>query len=121
MLLCDAWRVDPGNSHRVTIDGLISSIRAIDDPPYPLLREELCVFLILTGGHGQGQGHIACVFEDTGQTIFESGRRPIVFGPDPLEVVGVPFRIRDCRFPFPGLYAVQFWYDEVRNGRRVGT
>jgi len=114
MLLCDDWHVDADNRNRLTIVGLISSIRAIDDPPYPLLRQELCVFLILTGGRGQGEGHIVCVFEDTGQTIFESGRRPIAFGPDPLEVVGVPFRIRDCRFPFPGLYGIQFWYDGMK-------
>ena len=51
------------------------------------------------------------MFEESGQKIFETAGRPIAFGSDPLEIVGVPFRIRDCRFPFPGLYSVQFWYD----------
>jgi hypothetical protein len=111
MLLCDDWTSDPDNNRRVTIIGLLSNIHAIDDPPYPLLYPELCVFLALTEGHGQGEGHIECVFEESGQKVFETHKRPIPFGPDPLEVVGVSFRIRDCIFPYPGLYNVQFWYE----------
>jgi len=111
MLLCDDWYLDPQNKRRVTIVGLISNIHALDDPPYPLFYREFCVFLALTEGRGQGEGHIACVFEDTGQKVFQTRKRPILFGPDPLEVVGVPFRIRNCTFPQAGLYTVQFWYD----------
>lgn len=114
MLLCDDWKLDPPHSRRVTIVGLISNIRALDDPAYPLLYRELCVFLALTEGRGQGEGRIICAFEETGQVIFETANRAISFGPDPLEVVGVPFRIRSCRFPLPGLYSVQFWYDGIK-------
>lgn len=39
----------------------------------------------------------------------------VTFGADPLEVIGVPFRIRDCSFPYPGMYSIQFWY----NGEKV--
>jgi len=113
MLLCEDWKRDPGNNRRITIIGLLSNIRALDQPPYPLLYREMCVFLALTEGRGQGDGQIVCMFEETGQKIFETAQRSIQFGPDPLEVLGVPFRIRDCQFPFPGLYSVQFWYDGV--------
>jgi hypothetical protein len=111
MILCEDWRTDPDNNHRVTIIGLISNIRALDQPPYPLLYRELCVFLALTEGRGQGEGQIVCVFEDTGKKIFETNKRSIPFGPDPLEVLGVPFRIRNCLFPQAALYSVQFWFD----------
>ena len=111
MLLCDDWRVDPDNGRRVVIIGLISNIDAIDEPAYPLLYPEICVFLVLTDGYGQGQGKIVCVYEETGERVFETRSRPILFGPDPLEIVGVPFRIRDCPFPRPGMYSVQFWYE----------
>jgi hypothetical protein len=111
MLLCEDWRLDPQNNRRVTIIGLISNIHALGDPPYPLLYPELCVFLALTEGRGQGEGRIVCIFEESGQKVFETRSRPIAFGPDPLEVVGVPFRIRDCTFPIAGLYSVQFWYE----------
>src|SRR5436305_3169665 len=95
MLLCDDWRLNPGNNRRVTIIGLISNIRALGDPPYPLFYREMCVFLALTEGRGQGEGKIVCGFresgfEETGRLIFETRGRPISFGPDPLEVVGVP-------------------------------
>lgn len=111
MLLCDDWRLDPQNNRRVTIIGLISNIHAIEDPPYPLFYREMCVFLALTEGRGQGEGNIVCVVEESGQKVFETRARPISFPPDPLEVVGVPFRIRDCSFPQAGLYSVQFWYE----------
>jgi hypothetical protein len=110
MLLCDDWRLDPDKSRRVTIIGLISNIHAQDDPPYPLLCRQMCVFLVLTGGRGRAKGKIVCLIEESGQRIFETPGRSIAFGPDPLEVVGVGFRIRDCTFPRAGLYRVQFWY-----------
>ena len=105
---------DPQNSRRVLIIGLISNIRSLDEPPYPLTYRELCVFLALTEGRGRGEGRINCVFEETGEKAFETATRQIQFGRDPLEVVGVTFRIRDCRFPFPGRYSVQFWYNEEK-------
>jgi hypothetical protein len=44
--------------------------------------------------------------------VFETPKRTISFGEDPLELVGAPFRIRDCLFPHEGLYSVQFWYND---------
>jgi hypothetical protein len=113
MLLCDDWRLDGPGNRRVTIVRLIWNIHAVEDPPYPLFYRELCVFLALTEGRGQGEGNIVCVFEDTSEKVFETRKRPIQVPADPLEVVGVPFRIRDCSFPRPGRYTVQFWYDGV--------
>jgi hypothetical protein len=111
MLLCEDWHTDPDEQQRITIVGLISQIVALDEPAYPLLYQQLCVFLVLTEGRGQGEGQIVCVLEETGQKVFETRKRPIVFGSDPLEIVGVPFRILDCPFPQAGRYLVQFWYD----------
>lgn len=113
MLLCDDWRLDGPNNRRVTIVGLMWTVYSIDDPPFPLYYREFCVFLALTAGRGQGQGHIVCVFEDTGEVVFATPPRLIQFRPDPLEVVGVPIRIRDSTFPRPGRYSIQFWYDGV--------
>lgn len=111
MLLCDDWRFEPANSRRISIIGLISNIHALDDPPYPLEYEAICVFLTLTEGRGSGKCKIVCTFEETGQPIFETHERTLTFGPDPLQVMAVPFRIRDCTFPRAGMYSVQFWYE----------
>ena len=108
MILCEDWETDPQNPRRINIYGLLANIRSLGQPPYPLLYPELCVFLALTDGRGTGKGQIVCAFEETGQKIFGTPKRQIDFGADPLEVVGVTFRIRDCRFPFPGMYSIQF-------------
>jgi hypothetical protein len=48
MLLCDNWQLDPTNNRRITIHGLMINVHSSIDPPYPLLLEEFCVFLVLT-------------------------------------------------------------------------
>ncbi len=111
MILCEDWETDLEDPRRVSIHGLVSHIRSLDQPPYPLLYRELCVFLVLTEGRGIGSAQIICVLEETNKKIFETPRRKIEFGSDPLEVVGLPFRIRDCRFPQVGMYSMQFWYN----------
>jgi hypothetical protein len=113
MILCDDVLRDPGDDRRVSILGLISNIRPSGDEPYPLTHAELCVFLSLTEGRGQGIGKIACVDEESGRVAFETPQRSIRFGDDPLDVIGITFRIRSCPFPRPGLYAVQFLYNGV--------
>jgi hypothetical protein len=119
MIVCNDWRTDPARSHLINIAGLLYNIRPTGNPPYPLRYPELCVFLALTDCRGQADGWIVCENEDTGQRVFASPRRPITFGPDPLEVVGVPFRIRQCPFPRPGLYSIQFWYNDTQVEQRL--
>ncbi len=113
MILCEDWSTDPHNPRRVNILGLLSNIRSVDEPAYPLLLPELCIFLALTEARGQGTAQITCVLEEDGRKIFATPRREVTFPPDPLEVIGVPFRIRDCLFPKAGLYSIQFWYNET--------
>ena len=115
MILCEDWNVAPDNPRRVNILGLLTNIHSLSDDPYPLLFRELCVFLALTEARGSGTAQIVCTFEETGRRIFGTPERKIAFGNDPLEVVGVPFRIRDCVFPEEGLYSIEFWY----NGQKV--
>jgi hypothetical protein len=113
MILCEDWGTDADSPNRVNIYGLLTNIRPIDQPAYPLLFRELCVFLVLTEGRERGDGQIVCVSADTLERVFETPKREIEFGADPLEVVGVPFRIRDCPFPQGGLYLLQFWYNDI--------
>lgn len=112
MLLCEDWELDPPGSHRIIIRGLITNIRSLEDPPFPLFHPGLCVFLALTDVHEAGASKIVCVNEQDGSPLFELGPRTIPRAADPLEVVGVPFRKRDIEFPEPGLYTVQFWFTE---------
>ncbi len=115
MILCDDWASDPANPRRINIFGLLITLHSLEQPPFPLLHREMSVFLALTAGRGQGEAKIVCVFEETGERIFETPTKRLAFGPNPLAVVALPFRIRDCRFPRAGLYSIQFWY----NGEKV--
>ena len=111
MLLCEDVLLLPDNLNRIHVIGLISNIRSTDEPPYPLLFEELCVYVALTEGRGSGVGRVVVIFEDTETPIFRTRDREVAFGDDPLAVHGVLFRIGDCHFPQAGLYSVQFWFD----------
>src|SRR5260370_200949 len=72
MILCEDWALDSEQNQRVVIIGLISNINALGEPSYPLFYAEMCVFLALTEGYGQGEGKIACVYEESGQIEFET-------------------------------------------------
>src|SRR5205085_10385088 len=99
MILCEDWQIDPGKATRVDIKGLLSNIESMGTPAFPLLYRELCIYIALTECRGSGSANIACVFEETGRKVFETPARPLIFSVDPLSVVAVPLRIRDCRFP----------------------
>lgn len=110
MILCDDWWSDPERENRITISGLLTSIRPAPHLHYPIAYREICVFLLLTEGYGRGSGKIVCLSEETGKTVFETGNLQIPFT-SALDVVGVPFRIQHCIFPTEGIYTVQFWYE----------
>jgi hypothetical protein len=113
LVVCEDVQVDPGNPRRVSLIGLISTLISRNEPAFPLLYPELCIFLQVAGCRGPAEGHVALVHADSGETVFSTRTRTIPFGTDPLEIVAVTFRIRHCLFENPGLYWVQFWYNQV--------
>jgi hypothetical protein len=112
LILCEDVQTDPDNPRRISLVGLISAIRSLEQPPFPLLYRELCVFLQVTECRGPGDGRIEIHHADSGQVVFRTQTRTIPFPSDPLEVVGATFRLRNCLFQEPGLYWVQFVYNE---------
>ena len=111
MILCNDWDLDSKKQNRVNIYGLLSNIDSHFTPPFPVLHPELCVFLSLTEVRGEGTGRIRCIYEETGELIFQTAEIGIRGSDDPVVIVGVPIRIHGCRFPYPGIYSVQFWYN----------
>ena len=112
LILSEDVQADAGNHARVTLSGLISSIHSLGQPPFPLVYPELCVFIQLSECRGPAEGRVEIQHADSGETVFRTRTRTIPFDNDPLEVVGVIFRMRNCLFQLPGLYWVQFWYNE---------
>lgn len=113
LILCEDVQTEPAELQRVTLVGLLSAIRSVDDPPYPLLYQELCAFLQLSGCRGIANGRIEVRHADSDRIVYRTQERAIPFSTNPLEVVGVVFRLRDCLFREPGLYWVQFWYNQA--------
>jgi hypothetical protein len=110
LIVCEDVLVDSHNTNRLTLVNLISFILS-GDHPFPIRHPELCVFLQLRGCRGPGEGRIQVVFADTDALVFSTSTRQLPLGSDPLELASLFFRIRDCPFPEPGMYQVQFWYN----------
>jgi hypothetical protein len=83
-----------------------------EDPSYPLVHRELCVLVILSETRGQGTVQVVCVHEETDEVAFHTAAWQVTFVNSPLEVIGLPIRIRGCPFPRAGPYLVQFWYND---------
>ena len=115
MIPCDDVSVDETKSHCVHVECVMGNILSHEDPPFPLVREQICIYLVLTEGHGMGVGQIRVAFVDDEpeRLLFGSPEYTIDFrGHTPLELLSVVFRIRDCVFPRAGRYSVQFWYND---------
>ena len=113
MILCNDWGLDPINKNRINIYGLLSNVSPTGSQQYPLVQRQLCVFLTATEIRGVGKAHIRCVLEETGEVVFQTADREVEGGIDPLKIIAVPFRILGCTFPQPGIYSIQFWYNDV--------
>jgi hypothetical protein len=118
MILCENVRIDSDRPTCTHVECLMSNIVSEADPPFPLLREMICVFLVLTDCRGQGTAQIRVSFVDgeQEQPLFGTPLHQLDFsGRSPLDSLGIVFRLQDCRFPHAGLYSVQFWY----NGQKL--
>jgi Family of unknown function (DUF6941) len=113
LILCENVRINPSGS-QVSLDNLVSVLRAHGNPPFPMVRPELCVFVQLVECRGTGKIAVRLVEADSESVLFQTPDRTVVLGNDPLAIKGLSFRIRNCPFPAAGLFLVQFLYnDEV--------
>jgi hypothetical protein len=113
MILCEDVVADPGNPRRLSLIGLLNAIRSTGDQPYPLLYREICIYVQMTECAGLGEFRVQLYHADSGSLIFETNSYEREFGDDPLEVHGMFFRIKNCRFPGPGLYLFEFCYNGI--------
>ncbi len=112
MIVCDEVLKDEQRPGKLMIVGLTTLVVWPWGATTPVCLERIVVLLILTDGRGTGMGRILCLNE-TELPVFGSPRRPISFeGKDPAGHYGVTFKLLDCRFPAPGVYTIQFLFDE---------
>lgn len=112
--VCDYITVDyggkPGRPERVSLEGIVSTIRVPQDQSFPFTRD-LRVFVQLTEARGTAEIGLAIRCDSTHDDIYSSVDRRVKFGNDPLAVRGIPFRIHRVNFPQPDYYSVRFRYN----------
>jgi hypothetical protein len=111
LLACEDIVTRPEAPNRVSLVNLVNAIHSLRQPPYPLRHPELCVFVQLTECRGRGEIWVTLQSAETDEVIFQTRPRAVTFPNDPVAVYGLRFRIRHCTFPGPGLYWIQFWYN----------
>jgi hypothetical protein len=107
LILCDQLQSDPNNYHRYNIFGLVTSIRSVVAPPFPVVQPELLAVVIWTGGHAAGELALHIIEDSSANTVFHTRPRQVRLVGDAAAIGGVVFRIQNCSFPAAGLYWVE--------------
>jgi hypothetical protein len=115
MIACDDVLTNSQLSSKPVIVGLTTAFRA---NKYPFRLPGLCVFLVLTGGRGQGMATLRIV-DDGSEDLVVKFSHPIAFPTDPLAVSGIPWRLLDVGFPRPSVYRVEFRYNDVNLAQQL--
>ena len=107
MVVCEDYAISGPRYSRVDAYGLIANIKRTDSALSGVRREQICVLVAFAGGRGRSLLNVQCCLEETEEVIFQTLYREVEFGNDPLELSGVVFTVRDCRFPRPGRYLLR--------------
>ena len=111
MVPCEDARVRKGSRNKIDILGVITTIGAPAEA-FPV-RLSFSVYLCLTNGHGSGSGKIIIAEDETDETVFDGESRPFDFGNDPTAFFGSTITVPMCSFPSPGLYRIDFVYNDI--------
>ena len=111
LVLCEDVIVDPKNRQRSTIVNVLAGIRSRTEPAFPYRQEKLGVYVQLTECRTGGKVRLDVLEADTDKVIFTTPEQNVTLPNNPLAVHSMRFRLRNCTFPAPGLYMVQFVFD----------
>ncbi len=111
LIVCEEVVVHPGNPKTFTLVKVLDRIRSLNEPAYPYRHKKLSAFAQLTECRRAGQARFEIVEADTNKAIFTMPNRKLALPNDPLAVHAVRIQIRNCEFPAPGLYWLNFLYD----------
>lgn len=115
MIVCDDAVPSSRNPAKMDARGMVSFVRSHPPGRFPVVVPMLCVLLEVSGGRGVGELRVEFAHAEAEGVGFRSAVHLVTFPDDPLRVLPLVFRIRECVFREPGLYWVQF----THNGRKV--
>jgi hypothetical protein len=105
--VCDDVVEDPA-SHKVHFLGIFNAVRPPSPAAYPFRLGQMCVVVQLIDGLGEIPIHGEIVRAETEDLVYSSPEQRLRF-PQRQTTVFACFRIRDCLFPGPGVYFVEFY------------
>jgi hypothetical protein len=111
LVVCENIVSHHDNAIKVDLLGVVANLHVADPLSEHFLFAELCIYAALSEARGTATLQVRCVQHPEGNLVFTTPLYRQEFRNDPLEVIGLPFRVRRCRFPQLGLYAFQLWYN----------
>ncbi len=111
VFLCDDVVADPA-SQKIHVLGVFNAIRPAGPEVFPYSLGQLCVFLQLIGGAGEIHAHVEILNASTEELVYTSPKHPLRFS-GRHSTISACFRIRDCSFPKPGVYLVEFYCQDT--------
>jgi hypothetical protein len=112
MLLCDTYRVDPNDRLRVDLLGVRHTFQASGNPRFPFTAPPFLVLLRFTGARGKAKCRIDVRHAATQQDVHKGPEQMVTFTAHPLSVLDLRIPVSGCAFPAPGLYTVQFRFED---------
>jgi hypothetical protein len=115
MIVCEDARVRKGTQGKIDVLGVMNVLRAPADA-FPM-RLSCSIFLCLTDCRGNGRGAIVIANDETDEEAYIGESHSFKFGSDPVKLFSVTLRVPLCVLPSPGLYRVEFVYNESVIGK----
>lgn len=109
MIVCEDARTRIGSQGKIDAFGIMNRVAAKDFPT----NHSFAVYLCLTNGRGVGQGRIIVKKDIQGDVVYVGDPHEFDFGANPLLLHPFLIRVFSCRFLEPGLYSVEFEYNDV--------
>jgi hypothetical protein len=107
LIVCEKVTQVPGSGN-LHFENIFSAIRSRDWPPFPYRKDQFCVFVQLSDASGNLPAWVQVVDADTFDPVFRTADHPLTF-PHRRWVLRARFQIRQCLFPHPGEYLIQFF------------
>ena len=114
MMLCDGVEESDEESGVFHLTGVRTVVRA---SAFPAMCPRLCAFVQMSGHRGKALCHIEIERLGTDEYIHHTKPKEIFFD-EPVSVVPVLFRMRNCVFPAAGIYYVQIVTESKLIGER---
>jgi hypothetical protein len=105
LVLCERWAIDPTNG-QMSLVGIFHTLRV---PRFPTPPRGFTAYAALYGGVGEGTMELVVTRLETEQDIYRY-RRWFAF-PRGVQLINLEIKVRKCRFPAPGRYAVSLRFD----------